>query len=210
MGGRGSSSGVASGKPNSATEYYVSGEGMWINQYLRGRGDFGELSQSEREYLRDLDRATNGKVKEDVLWRSTDASAIFGNISDGDYADLTTMLNYGANAFGKGSYADGIRNRVNNIIERTNGKVITEKGFMSTTSDENIASDWGDYTGSNRPVVMRIKTNQNTRGVDLSSYDRNVASGEAQKETLLARNQSYKVNNIYSKNGQVYADVEMR
>lgn len=65
MGGRGKDSarGAGAGKPNDATEYYVSGDGMWINQYLRGRGDFGELTESEKQYLSDLDKATNGKIK---------------------------------------------------------------------------------------------------------------------------------------------------
>ena len=68
MGGRGATSSGGGGMPNDATEQYVSGEGMWINQYLRGRGNFGELSDSEKEYLRDLDKATNGKITDNELY----------------------------------------------------------------------------------------------------------------------------------------------
>ena len=221
MGGRGASSSIASGsrggsggvgadgKPNDATEYYVSGEGMWINDYLRGRGDFGELTPSEQQYIKDLDTATNGKIKDSTLYRNVDAEAIFGRMSDVDYYNLQQTLTYGEDSWGKGNYADGIRNKVSNIIDNTKGKVKTEKGYMSTTSDANIAEDWGDFTGSEKPIVMKIKTSNNTKGVNLSQYDKN-APDMPQKERLLARNQSYTVKDIYGKNGLIYVDVEMK
>ena len=43
--------------------------------------------------------------------------------------------------------------------------------------------------------------------VDLSGYDKNTS--DPQKETLLARGQSYKVTKIYGKNGNINVDVEM-
>ena len=168
------------GKPNDATEWYVSGEGMWINQYLRGRGEFGELSDTEKQMLKDLDTATNGKITDDTLYRSVDAEAIFGRMSDSDYQDLSQMLMYGEKSFGKGS----------------------------TSSD--VAENWGDFTGSEKPVVMKITTSKNTRGVNLSGYDKNVSKSEAQHERLLARNQSYNVKKIYAKDGTIYVDVKMR
>lgn len=201
---------LASGKPNDATEYYVSGEGMWINDYLRGRGDYGELSDSEKQMLKDLDTATNGKITDDTLYRSVDASAIFGSMSDGDYENLSQMLIYGENSFGKGAYADGIRNQVNQRIQKTEGKTITEKGFMSTTTSADVAEEWGDFTGSEKPVVMKITTSKSTRGVNLSGYDKNVDASQAQHERLLARNQSYDVKRIYSKNGYIYVDAKMK
>lgn len=208
MGSRGASSGI--GKPNSATEYYVSGEGMWINNYLRGRGDFGELSDAEKQFLKQLDKATNGNVTADTLYRNVDAAAIFGNMSATDADNLRQALLYGTDSFGKGKYADSIRDRVNNIIGRVEGKTQTEKGFMSTTTDKSVAENWGDFTGSENPVVMRIKTGKNTKGVNLSGYDKKVSPSEAQKETLLARGQSYKINKIYGKDGNIWIDVEMR
>ena len=210
--GRGSSkaSSGGGGVPNAATEWYVSGEGMWINQYLRGRGDFGELSDSEKQAIKDLDKATSGTIKDDTLYRSVDASAIFGDMSDSTYSDLAQYVNYGENSFGKGAYADGVKSKMSNLINRTEGKTITEKGYMSTTTDSGVAEEWGDYTGSSKPVVMKIKTNSSTKGVDLSGYDKNVSAGEAQHERLLARNQSYQVTKIYSKNGYIYVDAEMK
>ena len=210
MGGRGATSSGGGGMPNDATEQYVSGEGMWINQYLRGRGDFGELSESEKEYLRDLDKATNGKINDKELYRSVDANAIFGNISATDAENLRQYLLYGGDSFGKGAYADSIRNRMQSIINRTEGKTQTEKGFMSTTADKRVAEDWGDFSGSENPVVMRIKTSPNTKGVNLSGYDKNVSSDQAQKERLLARGQSYEVNKVYAENGNIYVDVTMK
>lgn len=193
-----------------ALEYYVSGEGMWINQYLRGRGDFGELTDDEKQFIKDLDNATDQIIGERTLYRSVDATAIFGEMDDWDFDNLRTVLNYGADSLGRGSYADGLRDRVNNLIKNTEGKTITEKGFMSATKNEQIAQEWGGFTGSERPVVMKIKTNSNTRGVDVSQFDRNVAAGDEQEEVLIRRDQKYKVGKIYAKNGNVYIDVTMR
>ena len=211
-GGRasGKAGGLQPGNPNDATEWYVSGEGMWINDYLRGRGDYGELTDKEKQALKDLDIATDGKITDDTLYRSVDASAIFGNMSEGDYADLSQALMYGSNSFGKGAYADSIREKVENRISKTEGKTITEKGFMSTTTSANVAEEWGDFTGSEKPVVMKITTSKNTRGVNLSSYDKKVDASQAQHERLLARNQTYDVKKVYAKNGAIYVDVKMR
>ena len=196
------------GKPNDATEYYVSGDGMWINQYLRGRGDFGELSDSERQYLHDLDVATNGKITEDTLYRNVDAEAIFGSLSDMDGDNLMQALRYGMDSFGKGKYADGVREDVQSIIDKTVGKTITEKGFMSTTTSKQVAEDWEGFTGSTRPVVLKISTSSNTKGVNLSSYDKNAT--EPQYERLLARGQSYTVQRIYAEDNTVFIDVKMK
>lgn len=190
------------GTPNDATEYYVSGEGMWINDYLRGRGDFGELSDSERAYLRDLDKATSGTIADKKLYRSVDASAIFGDMTGLEYESLVDRLVYGDNSAPVKASSD-------KFLGQT-GKTITEKGFMSTTADRSVAEDWGDFTGSDKPVVMEITTSKRTKGVDVSSYDKNVSSADAQDERLLARGQSYKVDNITAKNGQIYVEVTMK
>ena len=36
------------------------------------------------------------------------------------------------------------------------GTTKTEKGYMSTTRDFNLAESFGDFTGSENPVVMKI------------------------------------------------------
>lgn len=210
MGGRGASLNNTIGRPNDATEWYVSGEGMWINQYLRGRGDFGELSQFEKQMLADLDRATNGNIKDKTLYRNVTAEAIFNGYDSETISNLFRVLQYGDNAFGRGAYAENLVKNVRNMIQNTKGKTITEKGFMSTTTDRTVAENWGDFTGSSYPIVMEIKTSKNTKGVDLSSYDRNVSQEEAQHEKLLARGQKYTVKDVGIKNGNVYVYVEMK
>lgn len=210
MGGRGAGSNIKRGGPNDATEYYASGEGMWINSFLRGNPDMGELSQSEKEYLRDLDKATDGYLPDKTLYRSVDATAIFSGMDDTDYQNLYSVLAYGDNAFGKGSYAQGLVNKVHGQINSALGKTITEKGFMSTTSSRSVAENWQDFSGATKPIVMEIKTSKGTRGVNLSGYDKNVSPGDAQHERLLARGQSYKVNNIGLKNGNIYVEVTMK
>lgn len=194
------------GVPNDATEYYVSGDGMYINNMLR-RGN--ALDDFEKKLVSDLDKATNGKIKDDTLYRSVDASAIFGNMSDTDYDNLRVSVIYGENAIGNGAYADKLKANVRNKIQNATGKTITEKGYMSTTTSQSVAEEWGGFSGSDKPVVMKIKTGANTKGVDLSRYDKKVSKEEAQHERLLARNQKYKVKKIYGHNNQVYVDVEM-
>ena len=154
MGGRGASSSLGGGigQPNDATEYYVSGEGMWINDYLRGRvtSDFGDLTDGERRYLADLDRATNGTVNEDTLYRSVDAQSIFGNMSDSEYDSLSSYLLYGKESFGKGAEADRIKSTVEKMLNDALGKTYTENGFMSTTTDRLLRSG----------EVSQVQTNQ--------------------------------------------------
>ena len=202
-GKRGSSGGVVGGEgvPNEATEYYVSGEGMWINNYLRGRGDFGELSESEREYLKDLDRATNGTLADGTLYRIVDASAVFGDMTATEYENLVSRLVYGDNSRLVQASTDKFLNQ--------SGKTVTEKGFMSTTKDAAVAEEWGGFSGSDKPVVLEIKT-KGTKGVDLSRYDKNVSADQAQREVLLGRGQSYKIDNITARNGNVYVQVTMQ
>lgn len=177
-----------------ALEEYASGNGMWINQYLRGRGDFGELTDLEKEYLRALDKATSRVINDDRLYRSVDASAIFGDIADGGYENLWTYLLYGKDSFGKGSYADKIRDDIESLIDSTLGKTITEKGFMSTTKDKDIATGFGDFTGSQAPVVLTLDASDITlHGADLGFLD---IEDEPQKEVLLHRDIDYRVDSI--------------
>ena len=211
MGSRGADSelGYLTKKEQNAIEWYVSGEGMWVNQYLRGRGDFSEISEYEMEMIKQLDKATSHYLKDtDTLYRSVDAQAIFGNMTDGEYEDLTTMLAYGENAFGKGAYAQSLVGRLKGIVARAEGKSITEKGFMSTTKDYEVARDWGDFTGSSKPVVLEIKPRRSTRGVDVSWTDAN-ADGPGQKEVLLRRNQTLKNIRVTSRDGLIYIKADM-
>lgn len=211
MGGRGASSSAANqARIDAATEYYVSGEGMWINQYLRGNGDFGELTPEEKEFLKDMDFATDRPLKDATLYRSVDASVIFGDEPDGGYQNIINRLRYGDSAYDKGAYSQGLKQSADNAINKALGSTQTEKGFMSTTSDQAIAEEFGDFTGATNPVVMRIKTNGNARGVNVSKFDKNVDPEDAQKERILKRNTKYKVNRFsFSNDGNLIVDVSL-
>lgn len=180
-----------------AVEEYVSGERMYINQLLR-RGE--RLDPDEMDLVKKLDAATNKAVDSKELYRSVDASAIFGNIGDMQYESLVARLGYGLNQKLYIKDTEG-------IINRTMGKEITEKGYMSTTKDRELAHDFGGFTGAEHPIVMRIKTNGKARGYDVSKTK--LEKQMEQKEVLLKRNTSYKVDKIYGKDGHVYVDVTL-
>lgn len=192
--------------PNESLDAYISGEAMWLNNYLRGRGDFGALSKEEQSLLDELTTITQKeKVGERVLWRSVDARAIFGDMSDSEYEDLLGRLVYGDDR------------RV--IIEMTqkfldvSGTKQEEKGFMSTTKDKNIAMQWGAYTGSRTPVLLKIKTTAETRGIDVERYtlihNPEAEREQPQKEVLLRRGLQYKVVAIKELEGHICVEVEL-
>lgn len=188
-----------------AVEDYVSGDMMFINQILRGRA--GDLTDDDKEFVKLMDSALSDPLgKAQTLFRSVDAEAVFGKISDSDYQNMNTYLLYGKDSFGKGNYADSIRKQVEGIVSRTEGNTITEKGYMSTTKDKELAFDWGGFTGSEKPVVLEIKAPPGTMGRDLKEFD---IDGDEQQEVLLARGQKYKVTGIHGENGSIVVTVEI-
>lgn len=190
-----------------AVEEYVSGDGMWINQYFRKNGEgFGDLSESEKEYVKDLDSATRGFVGEDTLYRSTDMSSIFSGI---DLENLSIALMYGA---GTNPKTDWATMKAYEQAQKVLGKTFTEKGYMSTTRDKKIAEDWGDFTGSDHPMVLIMHGTRGLHGVDASNISEQAKQAEKedpQKETLLARNQQYIPRKMYAQNGVIYVEVDM-
>lgn len=184
-----------------AIEWYVSGEGQYINQYHRGRvgSDFGELSDDEKKFSALLDEATRRDVPGNVnsLYRSVDAKAIFGDIDEGDWYDIEGAIMY------NDEYS---KKKVQGLIDRTKGKTITEKGFMSTTKSLDVAEEWGDFTGSSMPVTLEFDDiPKGLKGADLKHFD---IDGDEQFEVLLARNTKYKITDIYAKNGQVHVKAK--
>lgn len=186
------------GQFNDAVEHYVSGDGMWINEYLRGTNPLlGGLSAQEKAYLKDLDTATGKALgKEQVLYRSVDASAIFQGITQSEYESLVDVMVYGDNQ--KLNV-----NKANNALSRQRKGVIVEKGFMSTTKDAEIAHEWGGFSGSDKPIVLKIHSPKHTKGIDISNHDME------QAEVLLARGTKYKVNKLSSKHGSIVVDVSI-
>lgn len=179
-----------------AVESYVSGDTMYINQVLRGKA--GEATPEDRELIKQMDSALDVPIgKKQTLYRSVDAQAVFGDITSMQYENIRGALVYN-DSYGK--------KQTEAILQRTQGKTILEKGYMSTTKDYEIAAEWGGYTGSEMPIVIVLETPASAHGRDLQMFE---VEGEEQQEVLLARNQRYKVNRIGAKDGNivVYAEI---
>ena len=167
-------------------ERYVSGDDMWINNYLRGRGDFGDLTEEEQERLELLDKATSkNPIAEKLLYRSVDAEAVFGQMSQSEYENLKEAIYYGTN---NKFQAQALENAQNVI-----GKQQIEKGFMSTTADKDVAFYWGEYTGSEKPVVLVLDVQEGVCGVDVRRFE---VKGDEQDERLLQRDLKFEVTKI--------------
>lgn len=205
MGSGGSGSSFGTKNQWDAAEYYVSGEGMWINQYFRKNGEgFGDLSDFEKGFVKDLDALTTGsRPRENTLYRSVDASAIFGEGPAADVWALEAVLN------GQKVSPD-IQATANQLLKSAIGREITDKGYMSTTKDYSIASGFGSFTGSGAPVVLELTGAQKVKGADVSRLDKNVSAGYAQKEVLLSRGQRYTPKRIYMKNGSLVVQAELK
>lgn len=212
MGGRGASSyGRISQGESDALEYYVSGDGMYINQYLR-KGE--TLSNNEKEFVSDMDKVTQRDTIVGTLYRTVDASAIFGNISDSMFENLQSELMYNSFSKDKGSYSQSILKNINSLISNAEGKTILEKGFMSTTKSLDIAENLQYNFGSSKPVILEIKTTGKTKGVDVNKHAnsrmREAENSDPQKEVLLSRNQKYQINKIGVKNGNIYITASLK
>lgn len=187
---------------NEAIENYVSGEGMWINNYLRGRGEIAEypLTKEDKIYLERLDQVTkNNIVKEKILYRSVDISSIIGDISDFDYDDLKSAYIYGDDS-------KRAQETLEKYLKHIKGKEIIDKGFMSTTKDKEIALDFQGFTGSSKPCVIEINVHNGVHGIDLKDFD--IADME-QKEVLLARNQKFVIKEVRQEQGQFYFKADL-
>lgn len=172
-----------------AVEYYVSGDGMYINDYLRDRNNpverMGEMTDFDKETVKHLESATDREHGYNKLYRCVDADAIFDNISDMDWEYIQGNLGYGQN-----------NPRAKELIDGIKDKVITDKGFMSTTKDYDIAADFLDFTGADHPLVIEFDDAKNVKGFDLGKFMPDLDSRMEQKEVLLHNNISYKIKDI--------------
>jgi hypothetical protein len=182
-----------------AIEWYVSGEGQFVNQIMRGRSS-ERFTDYEKEQVEILKEATNRPLPSGIkeLYRSVDASAVFGDMSLSDFDNMQSLLMYDADD----RYAQAQKKRVESIIDKT----ITEKGFMSTTKDKETALYWGDFTGSEKPIALSLKVRDGIKGADLKDFD---VEGSEQQEVLLHPNTKYKVKRVGVEEGTivVYADL---
>lgn len=179
-----------------AVESYVSGETMYINQVLRGRA--GQMTADDKNLVKLLDSALSGELgKKTTLYRSVDAEAVFGKINAIQYENIRDAVVY---------HDTGAQKRIGDIIENTVGKTILEKGYMSTTKDFETASEWGGYTGSEKPIVLRFKTPSGIHGLDLKDFE---VEDEEQYEVLLSRGQKYRITGISGEDGSILIDAEL-
>ena len=95
MGGRGAGIKIKTHEDTDILEWYGSGDGMWINNYLRGLNNEITLTDEELRGISRLDKATNERIKEDTLYRSVDASAIFGKMTQSQYEYLWNYIQGG-------------------------------------------------------------------------------------------------------------------
>lgn len=188
-----------------ALEYYVE-DGYYINTLLRN-GD--NLDESDRVLIKLLDEATNSTVKQDVLYRVVDANTIFEGITDFVYDDLRSHILLGDSAYDRGAYSQGIKARMEKMVQNAIGKVHTDKGFMSTSFSEETAQEkYGSEAHGRNHIVLRITNAKGSKGRDISGlFNRDY---DAENEVLLKRNNSYEVKRVYGKDYTVYVDVELK
>lgn len=195
-----------------AIEWYVSGDGMWINQYLRGRTDGMTLTDGEKTLMKALEKATDQPLPKGFnkgkLWRSVDASAIFNGMTELELSQLYDHIAYGN--YDNGAYSQGIKKRMETAIDNVEGATITEKGFMSTTKLQSVAEEWGDFTGAEVPVVIEFDTTKTS--IKGKEVDQKFEIDEdIQAEVLLHPNTKYKVTSIgkgyFEDNEGVYIKV---
>jgi hypothetical protein len=190
-----------------AVEHYVSGDGMYINNPLRGRIDeyntltMDDLTDNEKAFIKDLDEATDRVLEPQTVYRSVDASAVFGKMSQTEYENLYNRVVWGDD--NKFTQAAG------RLVDGVTGKSITDKGFMSTTTNYDVIVDWGDFTGSDKPIVLEIKTTHKTKGLSLAKELPELNARMEQDEVIFARNQKYKVLSVSSKDGNIYVQAIM-
>lgn len=174
-----------------ALEWYVSGDGMWINQYMRGRGskELLETPLSAQEVeLRDLLKsATNRPLESDIhtLYRSVDAEAVLGELSPQQKEILQRL------------YSDDpkVQQDILSLFDEAKGKTVTDKGFMSTTMDKDLAVNWDDFTGADNPIVLELNTEgKAVRGAKIPKELE--IPEDPQHEVLLANNTKYKVKEV--------------
>ncbi|WP_294795034.1 minor capsid protein [uncultured Fenollaria sp.] len=185
-----------------AVDYYASGEGMYINDYLRDRNNpierMGDMTDFDKEMVRQLEKATDREHGYNKLYRCVDADAIFDNVSDMDWEYIQENLGYGGN-----------NPRAKEMIDSIKDKVITDKGFMSTTKDYDIAADFLDTTGANHPLVIEFENANKVGGFDLEKFMGDIELRKEQKEVILHNNASYKIKNIaMDKMGRVHLKAD--
>lgn len=193
-----------------ALEYYVSGEGMDINNLLRKRGQWSYLEQSYKnedglkKYKNDLLQVTKKKeVTQKKLYRSVDATAVFGNLTALDFENLQSKLVWGFDP------PQNVKGKIENLINKTKEKVITDAGFLSTSKDKDLTLDFDYFTGADYPIVIEFDVPKGIKGVDVEKANKELEQRMEQKEVLLAPNVQYQITEITEERGTIYVKAKI-
>ena len=188
-----------------ALDYYKQ-DGYYINNILR---QGLELDKNEKEFVKALDSVTTEPVKEDTLYRVVDASTIFPNMDDFEYVDMKSHLLFGDNAYDKGAYSQAKKARMEKLVDSMNGKTMTDKGFMSTTTDlETALHKTSDDTHGTNRIVLKINGTKGAKGADMKFLDKKYDYNTPENEKLLARGSGYRYKKLYAKNGVLIMEAD--
>lgn len=189
-----------------AVEWYVSGEGMYINEVLR---NIIPKDKGDDSFIKDLDSATKKKfVKENKLYRAIDSSVVFGNMSSLMNENMVSRYVYNMPA--KGAYMKNEYAKMDKVISRAMGRQFTEKGFMSTTTSKSLATDWHGFTGAKNDIVLEMNVpKKSVKGTSVSSVSKSLENRMGQKEVILERGTRYVPKKIKSANGTIVVEVDV-
>lgn len=188
--------GISADKAAEAYEWYVSGDGQHINQQLRGIMREA-MTDYEREAV-DLIDSLMDEHGNKTLYRSVDVSALGAQPSLLQFEQMEDFVLYGDDAAGAKARLDAIV-----------GREFTEKGFMSTTKDLEIATDWRDFTGAERPVVLEIAGADKAAGIDMERAFPMLEERMGQAEVTLERGTRYAVTGYRAEAGSIVFEVEI-
>lgn len=202
-----------------AIEYYVSGDGMWINNYLRERGYYDNpenrntLSESDKKIIEDMTRATErdlidtggtGPANERPLWRSVDAS-MFGLSSTEIDALKQEFVFGGLNKSNQRYYGPILKGAMAKLGKFRDLQI--DKGFMSTTESFEVARDWGAFSGAETPIVLKIRTAGNQRGYILKKNLPALNEMMEQDEVILSRNTKWRFSSCSNVDGTLCFNI---
>jgi hypothetical protein len=166
-----------------------------IERYVRASGDVNGMFRRPDAYSSDAERmdvakkldSAMRKVNDDVLYRKLDASHLFGYMSYDEYDKFYDKIVYD-----KGSTKVDYNSAI--------GKTITDKGFGSTSKSRNYVENYE----RDKAVIMRINNkSRKARGIDIGNKIFH------EDEVLLKRGTRYKIKKVYSKNYEIYVDVDL-
>ena len=196
-------------------EYYVQDAGYtYINDKLRGV-DETPMEQNHKEAIKNIDNViARNTVKEKTLYRGIGGNVFFPEMNPYEHRLMELYFTNKAayDSLPNDNWFDGVKytnakDNVEKYIKEINGKIFTDKGFVSTS--KNI-KDTNVFTDSHKnPVIVEFENiPENTHGVDLSQFKEG-REFNAENEVLLHRDLNYKITGVKSFGGKVVLTAEI-